>query len=149
MKLKREKDVETLFRPLIGQRAWGAKTGWAGFVTVEFGPRHLQHHHYQGHSHLWLYQCDWSLSSETHEMANSESRKQLIQTAIENLNDLELMDLSFDQQQMATEFIFEGNLRLRCQPYPDAKPDEQYWMLFMPDKQVASLTANGLRYEPA
>ncbi|MGD0567318.1 MAG: hypothetical protein ABSA78_02845 [Candidatus Sulfotelmatobacter sp.] len=145
MKLKKE--VETLFQPVLGRRAWGAKAGWGSFVTIEFGERHLQQHHYHGDWHLWLYQCDWTLNSETHEMTNSESKKGLIQTAIDNLNQLELLGLSFDAERMATEFLFQGNLRLRCQPYPNAKPDEQCWMLFMPDKQVASLTTQGLRYE--
>jgi hypothetical protein len=147
MKLRQE--IETLFRPLVGQRAWGAKVGWGSFVTIEFGPRRLQHRHYHGDWHLWLYQCDWTLNSETHEMANSESKKGLMQAAIDNLNGLDLVDTSFDQRCMITDFTFKGNLRLRCQPYPDAKPDEQCWMLFTPDKQVASLVLQGLRYEPA
>lgn len=147
MNIKTKKQVETLFQPLLGQEAWGAKVGWGSFVTIEFGPKRLQHHRYHGHWHLWLYQCDWTLNSETHEMANSESRRELMQAAIDNLNKLELIDISFDQQKMATEFVFKGDLSLRCQPYPDAEPDEQCWMLFMPDKQVASLVARGLRYE--
>ncbi|HYM79009.1 MAG TPA: hypothetical protein VE377_23750 [Candidatus Dormibacteraeota bacterium] len=147
MKLKKE--IEALFRPLAGQKAWGAKVGWGSFVTIEFGSRRLQHHHYHGDWHLWLYQCAWTLKSETHEMANSESKRGLMQTAIDNLNDRAVMEISFDQQQMATEFVFKGNLRLRCQPYTDAQPDEQCWMLFTPEKQVASLVADGLRYEPA
>lgn len=146
--MKPKNEVERLLRPLIGQRAWGAKVGWGSFVTLEFGSRHLQHHHYHGEWHLWLYQCDWSLSSETHELANSEKKKKLMQLAIDNLNDGELVDISFDSEQRATEFVFTGNLRLRCKPYSDAAPDEQCWMLFMPDKQVASLVARGLTYEP-
>lgn len=145
MKLKNE--LRDLFRPVHGQKAWGAKVGWGSFVTIEFGTRRLQNHHYHGNWHLWVYQCDWTLKAETHEMANSESGKGLMQTAIENLNDRELLDTSFDPQQRATEFIFKGNLRLRCQPYPDAEPNEECWMLFMPDKQVASLVAEGLKYE--
>ncbi|HEY1677503.1 MAG TPA: hypothetical protein VGG04_07355 [Candidatus Sulfotelmatobacter sp.] len=147
MKLKNE--VEQLLRPLVGQRAWGAKVGWGSFVTIEFGSRHLQRHHYQGDWHLWLYQCDWSLSSETHELVNSEKKKKLMQLAIDNLNDAELVDVSFDPQQMATEFLFAGNLRLCCKPYSDADPKEECWILFMPDKQVASLVAHGLTYERA
>ncbi len=148
MSMKLKNEVETLFQPLLGQKAWGAKVGWGSFVTIEFGAKRLQHHRYHGYWHLWLYHCDWTLCSENHEMTDSESKKGLMQTAIDNLNQLELISLSFDPQQMATEFVFEGNLRLKCRPYPDSTPDEQYWMLFTPDKQVASLTTKGLRYEP-
>jgi hypothetical protein len=148
MNMKLQKKVEALFQPLLGQRAWGVKVGWGSFVTLEFGPRHLAHHHYHGNWHLWLYQCDWSLSSETHELANSESKKKLMHLAILNLNDAELVSLSFDQKEMLTEFVFKSDLRLRCKPYADADPDEQCWMLFMPDRQVASLGVQGLRCEP-
>jgi hypothetical protein len=148
MNMKLKKEVEALFRPLLGQRAWGPKVGWGSFVTIEFGARHLERHHYHGDWHLWLYQCDWTLNSESHEMANSESRKGKMQAAIGNLNELELISVSFDQQKMATEFAFKDGLRLRCQPYADAEPNEQCWMLFTPDKNAASLAAGGLRYEP-
>jgi len=147
--MKLEKKIAELFQPLVGQKAWGAKLGWGSFITLEFGPRHLHHRHYHGDWHLWLYQCDWSLNSKTHELANSESEKGRMRLAIDNLNDAEFVDVSFAAQQMVTEFVFAGDLRLRCKPYPDADPDEQYWMLFTPDKQVASLVANGLTYEPA
>ncbi len=145
MELKKE--IQELFRPLLGQKAWGAKVGWGSFVTIEFGTKRLEHHHYHGDWHLWLYQCDWVLKSQTHEMANSESKKGLMQTAIDSLNHRELVEALFDQQQMVTEFLFEGNLRLRCQPYTDAEPTEEYWMLFMPNKQVANLSQEGLKYE--
>jgi hypothetical protein len=144
-----KKEIEALFQPLIGQRAWGAKIGWGSFVTIEFGSKHLEHHHYRGDWHLWLYQCDWMLKSKTHELANSESKRGLMQTAIDNLNQLELEGLAFEQHQMWTEFIFQRDLRLRCQPYPDAEPNEECWMLFMPDKRVASLVTQGVRYEPS
>lgn len=145
MKLKRE--INELFQPLLGKKAWGAKVGWGSFVTIEFGARRLQQHHYHGDWHIWLYQCDWTLKAQTHEMAHSESQKGLMQTAIENLNDRELLETFFDEGQMATDFLFQGNLRLRCQPYADAEATEEFWMLFMPDKQVASLSHEGLKYE--
>lgn len=142
-------EIEKLFRPLVGQRAWGAKVGWGSFVTVEFGARRLQHRHFHGDWHLWLYQCDWTLRSETHELANSESKKGMMQLAVENLNGAELAHVAFNPADMVTEFTFDRILRLRCQPYSDAEVDEECWMLFLPDKQVASLDARGLRFEPA
>jgi len=142
-------EVETLFRGLVGQMAWGAKVGWGSFVTVEFGPKRLQNHHYHGDWHLWLYQCDWSLKSATHEMANSESKRGVMQTAIDNLNGREFLKISFDRQHMVTRFVFRGDLCLACQPYGDSEPNEEAWMLFMPNKQVASLVPRGLKCEPA
>lgn len=146
MQLK--KQIEKLFTPLIGQKAWGASVGWGSFVTVEFGSKHLHHRHYHGDWHLWLYQCDWSLSSNGRCLADSESKRKVMQLAIDNLNGSKLTHFSFDSQRTITEFVFENQLHLRCKPYPDAAPDEDYWLLFASDRQVASLRESGLRYEP-
>jgi hypothetical protein len=72
-----------------------------------------------------------------------------MQRAIDNLNGRELLNISFDQRHMITEFAFAGNLRLVCLPYEDPAPNEEFWMLFAPTKQVASFVPHGLRYEHA
>jgi hypothetical protein len=153
MKTRLKKEVEALFRPLLGQKTWGVRQGWGSFVTLEFGLRHLEDRHFHGEWHLWLYQCDWMLRSQARpsrdEMANSESKRGLIPAAVGNLNGLELSAVSFDPDRMATDFVFQGDLHLICWPYPDAKSDEECWMLFLPDKQVASLVDGVLNYEPA
>ncbi|MFI5096160.1 MAG: hypothetical protein ACHQIK_22295 [Candidatus Acidiferrales bacterium] len=68
--------------------------------------------------------------------------------AIDNLNGAKLTDFSFDSQRTITEFVFENYLDLRCKPYADAAPDEDYWILFTPDRQVTSLRESGLKHEP-
>ncbi len=146
MQLKRE--IDRLFLPLIGQKAWGASVGHGSFVTIEFGRKRLYHHHYHGEWHLWLYLCQWDLRSNDRLLAHSESKRKLMQLAIDNLNGLELRGLTFDSQRMATEFTFDDNLRLQCKPYTDAAPDEECWMLFMPDGQVARLRGSELKCEP-
>lgn len=145
----RNKEIQDLFEPLIGQKAWGGKIGWGSFVTIEFGTKHLQEHHFHGDWHLWVYQCDWELRSGERLLANSESKKRIMQLAVDNLNENELTDFSFDVRQMLSSLTFGRQLRLSCKPYPDATPDEECWMLFMPDRQVASLRASGLKLESA
>jgi hypothetical protein len=71
-----------------------------------------------------------------------------MQLAIDNLNGAKLTDFSFDSQQTITEFVFENHLHLECKPYADAAADEEYWILFTPDRQVASLQKSGLKQEP-
>jgi len=145
----KNKQIEELFQPLIRQKAWGARIGWGSFVTIEFGARHLDDHHYHGDWHLWLYQCDWELRSGERLLAHSESKKRIMQLAIDNLNGTELTDVSFDTRQVLTAFTFNRQLHLTCKPYTDAASDEECWMLFMPDRQVASLQESGLKVEPA
>jgi hypothetical protein len=146
MQLKRQ--IDTLLRPLIGQKAWGASVGWGSFVTIEFGRKRLYNRHYHGDWHLWLYQCEWDLSSSGRSLAHSESKKKVMQLAIDNLNGAELKGFSFDSQRMITGFSFDHNLHLSCKPYPDAVPDEECWILFTPDRQAASLRESGLKFEP-
>jgi hypothetical protein len=146
MQLK--KQIEALFQPLIGQKPWRASVGWGSFVTLEFGPKRLYNRHYHGDWHIWLYQCDWSLNSNGRCLADSESKKKLMQLAIDNLNGSELTDVSFDSQRKITEFVFGNDLHLRCKPYANAAADEEYWILFTPDRQVASLRKSGLKHEP-
>ena len=100
------KQVETLFRPLIGREAWGASIGWGSFVTIEFGPKRLFKRHYHGEWHLWLYQCEWQLYAGQRLLANSESKKHIMRVATENLNGKALERVSFDVREMATEFTF-------------------------------------------
>jgi hypothetical protein len=146
MQLK--KQIEALFQPLIGQSPWRASVGWGSFVTLEFGPKRLYNRHYHGDWHLWLYQCEWSLNSNGRCLADSESKKKLMGLAINNLTGAKLTDVSFDQRQTITEFVFQNNLHLRCKPYADAAPDEDCWLLFTPDRQVSSLRKSGLKHEP-
>jgi len=146
MQLKKE--IDTLLRPLIGLRAWGAAVGYGSFVTLEFGQKRLYHRHYHGEWHLWVYLCEWELRSNDRLLAHSESKRKLMQLAIDNLNGAELKSFTFDSQRMSTDFAFDHDLRLRCKPYTDSSPDDECWMLFMPDGQVASLRGAGLKYEP-
>jgi len=145
MQLKEQ--IETLFQPLIGQRPWRASVGWGSFVTLEFGSKRLYNRHYHGDWHFWLYQCEWSLTSKNRCLAHSESKKRVMQLAIDNLKGAKLTAVAFDSQEMITRLVFESYLELRCKPYADAAPDEDCWMLFMPDQQVAALRRNGLKYE--
>jgi hypothetical protein len=147
MRLKTQ--IEALFRPLIGQKAWGASVGYGSFVTAEFGRKRLYHGHYHGEWHLWLYLCEWNLHSKVRKLADSESKKRVMQLAVANLNGATLTDLTFDPQSMATSLTFDHDLHLRCKPFDDPVPDEEYWMLFMPDGNVASLFESGIKLNPA
>ncbi|HEX8816801.1 MAG TPA: hypothetical protein VF753_14990 [Terriglobales bacterium] len=147
--MSKKREIQDLFQPLIGQKAWGGKVGWGSFVTIEFGARHLEDHHFHGDWHLWLYQCDWELRSGERLIAHSESKKRVMQLAIDNLNETLLTDFSYDARRMLSTLTFGRQLRLACKPYPDATPDEECWMLFLPDRQVASLRASGLELGPA
>ncbi|MGH9530123.1 MAG: hypothetical protein ACRD2S_09430, partial [Terriglobales bacterium] len=84
MKLKGQ--VEDAFEPLIGQGTWGSSLGYGSFITIEFGPKRLFNRHYHGEWHLWLYLCEWRLTSGGRVLAHSESKRHIMQVAIDNIN---------------------------------------------------------------
>ena len=70
-----------------------------------------------------------------------------MELAIDNLQGAVLTGFSFNSRAKVLEFIFEDYLHLTCRPYADATADEDYWILFMPNRQTASLRESGLKYE--
>jgi len=70
-----------------------------------------------------------------------------MELAIGNLQGTVLTGFSFNWRAKVSEFTFEDYLHLTCRPYADAAPDEDYWILFMPNRQAASLQESGLKYE--
>jgi hypothetical protein len=73
----------------------------------------------------------------------------MMQLVIGNLDGTALTGIDFDPQNMVTNFSFDGDIHLRCKPFDDAAPDEECWMLFIPDGQVASLFESGIKLNPA
>src|SRR6516225_7109702 len=127
--MKIGEEIQKVFRDLIGLKAWRPAIGWGGFVTIEFGDKRLVNHHYHGEWHLWLYQCEWELYSNSRQLAHSEVGKHVMKLAIDNLDNKKFLGVQFHADSMVTEFIFDSKLRLVCRPYDDATEDEEFWLL--------------------
>ena len=100
-----------------------------------------------GEGHLWIYCCNWRVSSNNEEIANSESSNELIDAATEQLDGQLLNSVSYDAGKGTSAFTFDQGALLETWPWPDDGNDEQ-WMLHLESGYVFSYRADG-RYKAA
>ncbi len=129
------------FAPIIGVKPWRARLGFGSFLTFDFGPKIRKANHLYGAWHLWIYQCEWTLSSQNKCIVHSESSRRDIERAVRTLESYPLTGIRFDPRSFQTIFAFGKKIELTCKRYSidlDIKHDE-LWMLFMPENKVLSV----------
>src|SRR5688572_1134950 len=95
--------IESSFTRLGGERCWGVKRGYGSFLTLEFGSAHLVIREprapdgdvsrsirelfarrlvrARGRWHLWIYCCDWRVSSNGAVVGDSTSARRIDRAA--------------------------------------------------------------------
>ena len=144
-------DVQQYFRPITGKRPWRARLGVGSFLTIDFGHRIKEDHHFRGEWYLWIFQANWVLLHGDRKIADSDSARQAIEVAVQRLESCELTNVNFDPQASVTEFIFSG-FRLIVSPadyLEDPDDRDKYWLFFMPDKTVLTVGPGGVDVEPS
>jgi hypothetical protein len=144
-------DIRQHFKPIVGQRPWRARLGVGSFLTFDFGRKIKENRHFRGEWHLWIYLATWSLRRADRKLADSNSERQVIEVAIQRLEDSELTEIKFDPHGMVTDFVFDQfHLIVSPADYLDA-PDErdEYWLFFMPDKLVLTVGPAGVDVGPS
>lgn len=136
--------IQDLFAPLYGQPCWGAKSGTAAFVTLEFGnpslairePRapkasdspavakHMGRRHVivRGERRLWIQSCAWKVMTGGKRIGHSNptgTSRRPIDRAAEELNGQKLMQVTVNPRTSATVFEFDLGSRLETRPYDD------------------------------
>jgi len=144
-------DIRPYFEPLLHTRPWRAKLGYGSFLTFEFGRRIKNDGHVHGEWHLWIYQSNWRLMHGNRELANSDSDRRVIATAVRRLEGASLSEVNFDPEQSKSTFAFD-DFRLVVSPadYLD-DPDErdEFWLLFMPNKEILTVGPGGIHVGPS
>jgi hypothetical protein len=156
------------FAPVYGTPSWGVKRGVGSCVTLDFGtprveiddvrtllanigpermrvPRRIVQ--VKGEWSLWFYWCDWSLSWNDREIANSESEDLVIDRALHVLNGQSLTAVSAGAGDGTSTFSFDLSCTLQTRPalpedYAEDDPQRE-WMFFQPSGRVLSLYADG------
>lgn len=160
--------IEKIFQPLYGLPCWNAKSGYGGFLTMEFGEPHLEIHEprvarpgvsekvrrmlarrrvfVHGEWHLWIYCCEWHVYTGDTLVGDSDlqgSTKERIDLAATELNGQKLTRVTVDPHRGSSTFYFDLGSRLETWPY---EPDTKQWYLYQPDGNVLTYRSDG-RYE--
>jgi len=143
MRNKRDQ-LSAIFRPLIGQRPWQVRLGYGSFITMEFGKKTrdtwVAHGRrssaVHGEWHLWIYQCDWKLTKHRRPIVSSEDERDRLAPVVETLKGRILESVRIYDDSFNTDFAFSGGLTLRTTGFSDEDPDEERWLLYMPQHKV-------------
>jgi hypothetical protein len=144
-----ETNINQYFAPLLHKCPWKVKLGHGSFLTFEFGRRVKDRGHVHGEWHLWVYQSNWELLHGSRQLANSDSDRRVISVSVRRLEDAPLNKVSFEPADRRSTFVF-GDFRLVVSPadYLDRVDDrDEYWLLFMPNKDVLSVGPAGIQVE--
>lgn len=130
-----DSEILSEIRAIIGLRAWGVRVGVGSFVTANFGNSIRDSRGSErGEYFLWLYGADWVLSGDGIEIVNSEQRREEMERGVATLEGVAVVAARVDQTSLALFLLFEDGLCLSVTPLDD--PDEEHWMLYLPDGAV-------------
>ena len=157
--------IDELFSQVIGKFCWDAEKGIGSFLTFEFGEPHLDTwERYRlkdsirekrrsvavhGDWHLWIYLCDWEISSQGQLKASSQSSKRQIERAMGRLNGQIFTHIEVHPS-CATTFVFELGDRLKTMPnVAEYGQDSEQWLLYEYSGKVFTLRADQMySYQP-
>jgi hypothetical protein len=144
-------DIHQYFQPVLGTAPWRVKLGVGSFLTFEFGQRIKTHGHFHGQWHLWIYLSNWSLFHRDRRLADSDSDRKVIETAIRRLEEISLTEIEVDSRNRETTFLF-NDFRLVVSPadyVENVDERDDYWIFFMPENEVLAFGPAGIRVEQA
>jgi hypothetical protein len=152
--LKRMNQIDRTVAALRGKPAWGVKKGYASFLTLEFGEPRLivrepirssiahsarvrrslerRHVYVKGQCHLWIYMCDWKVTSGGRLIGDSTSGRR-ISRAAQFIDGQALTDIILPPRGARTRFVFDLGGVLETRPFD--RGSEQ-WLLFEPSGHV-------------
>jgi len=153
--------VEEFFHRLYGHPCWNAKSGYGGFLTMEFGKPSLKVREsripratdsaataryparrivtVRGQWHLWIHSCVWRVVTDGKRIGHSNlkgSSKRPIDRAAQELDGQKLVRVSVHPKSSKTIFEFDLGSRLETRPYDQ---DSDQWLLFEPSGHVFTL----------
>jgi hypothetical protein len=158
--------IATGLEALFGLPSWKVERGYGSFVTIEFGEPHVEisevglmpveiegvperalgrRSAVHGDWHLWIYQCEWSLTLKDIQLAHSESNAVTMNRALHVLNGQCLAGLQIDSRDGSSVFSFDLGCVLTVIPDDASEGDEpdELWLLFEPSGQVLAVRNDG------
>ena len=128
---------------------WQVKKGVGSFVTFDMGKKLKRttkndKEVVSGSIHLWIYMCEWQyFKSQTNFVVTSDS----IQDELE-LGALEGQTISeFRVQGTRVTISFSNGDRLELSEDPEADPNDELFILYLPDRTISFSKAGSLQTE--
>lgn len=160
-------DFNRIWSAVYGHPAWSVKHGHGSFLTLEFGQPELEIREPQvvtrpdaservrerlarrtvtvtGRWHLWIYCCNWSLTSNGKDAAHSESSDDDIEFATQRLDGQKLLAVSPGETPGSWVFAFDLGGELKTWPYGDDPSNEQWFLFERESGNVLSVREDGL-----
>ena len=157
-----ENPAELVFQRLYGQPCWNAKSGYGGFLTMEFGKPSLRISdsswpampgeaegrarrvvRARGQWHLWIHSCAWQVFTGEKRVGHSNLRgssKLPIERAARELDGQKLVQVTVGPHGATTVFEFDLGSRLEAKPYNEISDQ---WLLYEPSGYVFALRGDG------
>jgi hypothetical protein len=154
--------VQASFAPLLGKPCWRVRRGHGSFLTFEFGEPHLEireprkldpsrsarmHQLFarrrvsiHGEWHLWIYCCEWIVTSGDERIGESSTHERMDRAAVE-LDGQALTSVRGDGGRWYFDFDLGG--RLETRPYEDGSPTDERWSLYEASDYVLAVLADG------
>jgi hypothetical protein len=151
--------IDEIFKPIYSKYCWNARKGYGSFLTFDFGEPHLdvlerdrvrnglKEHirrvNVYGDWYLWIYLCDWIITSQNQIIATESSKAKDIHRAMRRLNGQILNQVDF-QPDCSITFIFELGDKLEIKPNQEAYGVEsEQCHLYEPSGNVLTIRADG------
>jgi hypothetical protein len=154
--------LEENFGALSGLPCWNVRQGYGSFLTLEFGQPHLEIREpnpdspraslrrrlvtLRGDYHLWIEQCDWSVTEHNEQLAHSESDPSVIAQALSNLDGAILRTVRVSPDRGESAFDFEFDMSVSLKRYADSVSDDPIWHLYCPDLVLSYLSSGQIQF---
>jgi hypothetical protein len=121
---------------LVGKAPWRVRLGHGSFVTMDFGrrlPRDSDLSQEHGEWHLSIYLSAWRLDSDSRIVAGSEDSREIMESALTQLEGMTLDRVSVESPSLGLKLWF-GPLVMNV--FPTYSRDSEHWMLYTPSGAV-------------
>ncbi|MFM0593531.1 hypothetical protein [Paraburkholderia dilworthii] len=159
-------DVKDAFSDICGLPAWHVRKGVGSFLTLEYGhpflmirePRLSRSKSLEarrsadrrqvvvsGRWHLWIYMCNWTISSDLARLADNDASSDTINEATQYLDGQILLSVEVSPDDFRTIFRFDLGGELVTWPYQEERDRrEEQWLLYdYGTKRVHTLKGDG------
>lgn len=138
--------IKQIIEPIYGEKAWGVSRIFGSYIHCHFGkPTRGSDwgNEVSMHGKWWLCvgDCGWRLQTDNELLTAKNDHHEFMDPALERLHGKFITSIDIERPSMLTTITFNEGLLLRLFPIRAEREydDEDFWMLFTPDKHVLTI----------